>query len=55
MNFKVKKKVQIYRATKELGKIYLTTNDFLLLKANHNDPQNIYHYFQQKLLYIWVI
>lgn len=54
MNFKVKKKVQ-ERHRKELGKTYLTTNDFLLLKANHNDPQNIYHYFQQKLLYIWVI
>ena len=45
MNFKDKKEVQVYRVTKELGKTYLTTNDFLLLKANRNDPQNIYHYF----------
>ena len=55
VNFKDKKEVQVYRVTKELGKTYLTTNDFLLLKANHNDPQNIYHYFQKKLLYIGVI
>lgn len=52
MNFKDKKEVQVYRVTKELGKTYLTTNDILPPKANHNDPQNIYHYFQKITLYM---